>query len=429
MNNQAALRRVAVTGIGVLSPNGIGKAAFADACRTGRSGVRQTDWGDLSHPDIELLKVRISAQIPDFDSARHIEPTEVHRVPRVAVLALVAAREALADAEINPADLDPSQLRRIGVSLGTGGGGVEFMERGYCAHFTGHLKKKTPYFITGGTQGNISSEVSITLGLRGPSHVLSTGCTSAHDALGHAYHLIQLGHMDACLAGGADAPIVPTIIRAFELMRVLASKPRATPGAASRPFDKDRDGFVLAEGAWFFFFEELERARARGARVYGEIVSYASSCDAYHRVQISPELEAPVRAIRESMQRSGLAADEIGYVNLHGTGTDLNDRLETLALKQAFGRRAYDIPMSATKSMIGHAQGACGAAGLAATLLGLEGGWLHPTINLDEPDEACDLDYIAHVAREKRVDLALVNCMGFGSKNSVLIVSRGVHGD
>ena len=226
------------------------------------------------------------------------------------------------------------------------------------------------------------------------------------------------------LAGGADAPISHCILTAFERMRVISTRRWDEPAKASRPFSADRDGFVLGEGAWMFVLEEREHALRRGATVLAELAGYASTCDAYHRVQIAPDVEEPVRAMELALADAGLQKDAIGYINLHGTGTDLNDRLETLAVKKCFGARSFSIPCSSTKSMIGHPQGACGAAGVAATVLGMREGVLHPTLNLDQPDPACDLDYIAHTARPLPVDSALCNCIAFGSKNSALVVRR-----
>jgi 3-oxoacyl-[acyl-carrier-protein] synthase II len=234
--------------------------------------------------------------------------------------------------------------------------------------------------------------------------------------------LIRAGVVSAMVAGGADAPIAPGILGAFEKMKVISTRAWDDPAKASRPFTRDRDGFVLGEGAWMFVLEDREAALARGATVLAEIAGYASTCDAYHRVQIAPDVAEPVRAIELALSDAGIAKDEIGYVNLHGTSTQLNDKMETLALRKVFDARADAIPMSSTKSMIGHPQGACGAAGVAATVLAMRLGQVHPTINLDAPDPECDLDYVPNVARQADVDVALCNCIAFGSKNSALVI-------
>jgi 3-oxoacyl-[acyl-carrier-protein] synthase II len=224
------------------------------------------------------------------------------------------------------------------------------------------------------------------------------------------------------LAGGADAPIAAGILTAFEKMRVISTKRWDDPAKSSRPFSLDRDGFVLGEGAWMFVLEDREHAIARGATILAEFAGYASTCDAYHRVQIAPEIQEPVRAMDLAMAEAGIAKDDIGYINLHGTSTELNDKMETAAIKKCFGNRSKSIPMSSTKSMLGHPQGACGAAGLAATILCARRGAVHPTINLDQPDPHCDLDYVPHQSRRAHVDIALCNCIAFGSKNSAIVV-------
>jgi 3-oxoacyl-[acyl-carrier-protein] synthase II len=234
--------------------------------------------------------------------------------------------------------------------------------------------------------------------------------------------LVRTGTIPMMLAGGADSCISFGILSAFERMRVVSTRQWDDPRKSSRPFSADRDGFVLGEGAWMFVLESAESVRARGATPLAEIAGYASTCDAYHRVQIAPDVAEPIRAIELALADAGVTPEQIDYINLHGTSTDMNDRMETAALKGALGGHSRRIPMSSTKSMIGHPQGACGAAGIAATVLGMQGGWCHPTINVDVPDPACDLDYVPHVARDARIDVALCNCIAFGSKNSALVV-------
>jgi 3-oxoacyl-[acyl-carrier-protein] synthase II len=337
--------------------------------------------------------------------------------------ALAAAREAMAMAGLSLPSDDVEAQRTVGMALGTGGGGLAFVEEQYRTFFT--EGKGSPFSITAGTHGNLSGELSIALHLRGPSHVLSTGCASSTDAIGYAAMLIRTGVVPAMVAGGADAPISRGILYAFERMRVVTTRQWDDPAHASRPFTANRDGFVLGEGSWMFVLEDRDHALDRGATVLAELAGYASTCDAFHRVQISPDVVEPVRAMELALRDAGLAKDEVGYLNLHGTSTDLNDRLETAAVKKCFGPRAAAIPCSSTKSMIGHPQGACGSAGLAATVLSLRTGLLHPTINQDCPDNDCDLDYVPNVARRASVDVALCNCIAFGSKNSAIVVTRG----
>ncbi|HSI35377.1 MAG: beta-ketoacyl synthase [Phycisphaerae bacterium] len=410
-------RRVVITGIGVVSPNGVGAENFARACFDGVSGVSV-----LRDLDLTRLRSSVAAQVlPEhFDVSAVLDPVELRRVPRMIPLALAASREAITSANLALDDLDAQ--RQIGVALGTGGGGLAFVEEQYRQFFQDG--KPSLFSITAGTHGNLSSELSIALRLRGPSHVLSTGCTSSTDAIGYATMLVRSGTIPMMLAGGADAPISPGILTAFEKMRVVSTRHFDDPRHASRPFSADRDGFVLGEGAWMFVLEDLDHALGRGAAPLAEIAGYASTCDAYHRVQIAPEIVEPVRAMELAMIDAGVSKDDVAYINLHGTGTDLNDRMETAAVKKCFGPRAAAIPTSSTKSMIGHPQGACGAAGLAATVLGMRSGIVHPTINLTTPDSECDLDYTPNVARKVDFDVALCNCIAFGSKNSALVVKK-----
>jgi 3-oxoacyl-[acyl-carrier-protein] synthase II len=261
-------------------------------------------------------------------------------------------------------------------------------------------------------------------GLRGISHVISTGCTSSTDAIFYAAQHIVLGKQKMMLAGGSDAPLAPGILAGFDLMTVLTDKWNGEPTRASRPFSKNRSGMVLGEGSWVYVLEDLETAVKRGAGIYAEITGYGATCDAYHRVRLAEDGNEPARAMRLALEDAGRRPEEIDYINLHGTSTVLNDRIETQALKTAFGEAAYKIPMSATKSNIGHPQGASGAAGIGAALLALNENIIPPTINLDEADEACDLDYTPNVAREKSVRAALCNGIGFGSKNSALVLEK-----
>jgi 3-oxoacyl-[acyl-carrier-protein] synthase II len=327
------------------------------------------------------------------------------------------------DAGLDAAALAGLEARRgIGVILGTGGGPIEFSERMYHLYYTNQVKKASVYSIPSGTIGTLSSELSMHFGLRGPSHVISTGCASSTDALGHAFRSIKHGAGDVFLTGGADATVVRGIMEGFAMMRIVSTARESDPPRASRPFSADRDGFVLAEGSWMFVVEELERARARGARVYGEIRGYGATCDAHHRVRLDESGEEPAQAMALALEEAQAPPEAVEYLAYHGTSTALNDRIETRAVRLAFGRAAEKLPGSSIKSMIGHPQGACGAAGVAATLLGMRDGFLPPTINLDRPDPECDLDYVANRARSASFGLALCNCIGFGSKNSALVV-------
>ena len=412
-------RRVVVTGLGAVSPNGIGVRAFWDATRSGTSGVSR-----IVEFDVSDLPIRIAGRIDGFDASRLLPTKELRHVPRVTALALAASTEALEDAGIAPGRLDLEDRRSFAVVVGSGGVGWEFTERQFREYYFGNPKAVSLYTIPASTPGSISSEVSMQFGLRGPSHVVSTGCTSSSDALGHAFSLIRYGRARWALAGGADAPLSPGILRGFCLMRILTPSWNEEPARASRPFSRDRDGFVLAEGAWMLVLEELESALARGATIHAELAGYGATCEAFHRVRLSEDGEEPARAMRLALEDAGLEPERIDYVNFHGTSTELNDRIETRAIKQVFGPRAASIPGSSLKSMIGHPQGACGAAGSVASLLAMRDGFVPPTINRDERDPECDLDVVPHVGRPHAIDALLCNCIGFGSKNAALVFTR-----
>ena len=412
-------RRVVITGLGCVTPLGIGRQAFWDGLLAGKSGVRKIQAFDASSSPVQ-----IAAEVPDFDWEAEINPKDRKHVPRTVPLALAAAREALQDARIYPNDLSVEERRTIGVELGTGGGGLAFTEQQYQYWYIGPTNKASVYTIPASTHGGLSSELSMAFGLRGLSHIVSTGCTSSTDAIAYAAQHIALGRQDVMIAGGVDAPIAPGILAAFNLMTVLTNDWNDEPARASRPFSKNRSGMVLGEGAWIYVLEELNRALVRKAPIYAEITGYGSTCDAYHRVRLAEDGNEPARAMQLALADAGREPKDIDYVNLHGTSTQLNDRIETSALKLAFDGHARRIPMSATKSQVGHPQGASGAAGMAAALCSMHTNKIPPTINLDEPDPACDLDYIPNEAREANVRVALCNCIGFGSKNSALVIER-----
>ena len=412
-------RRVVITGMGVVSPNGVGNAAFAEAVLAGRSGVRR-----ISRFDPSEISVQIAGEVVDFNELAWVEKQERKHVSRVLPLALAASTEALSNSGIDIASLSLEEKRRFGVILGSGGGSQEFTEEQYRLFFHQQYKQMSLFCIPTGVMGTLSSELSVRFGLRGASHVITTGCTSSTDAFGYSMRQIQSGRLDAVLSGGADAPIALGIVKGFILMKILTDSWNHAPQRASRPFSVDRDGFVLAEGAWMFVLEEAEHARARGARALAEVCGYGSTCEAYHRVRLQECGEEPARAIGLAMKEAGICAEDVDHVNLHGTSTQLNDRIETRALKLALGECAPEVPMSALKSQIGHPQGACGAAGVAATIVAIESGQLPPTINLETPDPDCDLDYVPQAGRKRTIEHAVCNCIAFGSKNSALVLRK-----
>jgi 3-oxoacyl-[acyl-carrier-protein] synthase II len=390
----------------------------------GCSGTRA-----ISDFDTSSFACRVAASVsgvsvddvPPIDGDDIWDPSyraDPKRYSRAALIAVIAAREAWCDAGLRIGEPN------AGVVIGSGGGGIDVGERQYYDFFVEQGRKVTPYAIPISIVGMMSSEVSISLRLHGISHVLSCGCTSSTDAIAYAAALVRAGEADVILSGGADACVTPGMMFGFSRMRVVSTAYNQTPAVASRPFDRGRDGFVLGEGAWMVVVEREDRARARGAPIYASIDGYGSTCDAYHRVQMAPDGEEIVRAISMAIDRSGRSREEIGYVSYHGTSTVLNDAVESRSVRRVFGDHADTLAGSSVKSMIGHPQGASGAAGVVTAVLAMTNGFLPPTINQVDRDPACDLDYLSNEGRFVEIEAALCNCLGFGSKNSAIVVGR-----
>ena len=425
----ASRARVAITGIGAVSPFGVGRERFWQGLAAGESATSAIEAFDAS-----AYACRVAAPLPSFSvddapglrgeedaGGRPVVPplsarADPRRYSRAALAAVVAAREAWADAGL------PVGETGAGVIVGTGAGGIDIGEEQYREFFAEGWKRITPYAIPVSICGMVSSEISIALGLHGISHVLSTGCTSSTDAIGYAASVLRAGEAEVVLSGGADACVTPGMIFGFSRMKVMSTRFNDRPAEASRPFDRLRDGFVLGEGSWMLALELESRARARGARIYACVEGYGSTCDAYHRVQMDPDGEQIVRALTLALDRSGRAREEIGYVNYHGTSTPLNDAVEVRCVRRVLGSLAERVPGSSSKSMIGHPQGASGAAGVVAAALAISRSYLPPTINLTCPDPACDLDFLPQEGRAATLQAALCNCLGFGSKNSALVL-------
>ena len=371
------------------------------------------------------LACQIAGEVKDFHPEAYLSPKDLKRVGRSVSLAIAASTEALHSAGVEPEFMTLDERRDWGVVLGSGGGAPDFTEEQYRLFFSDQLRKTSAYNISSSTLGSLSSEISLRFEIKGPSHVISTGCTSSTDAIGYAFNLIRFGMVDQLITGGVDATITPAIMNGFAIMRAVTVSHNKDPKQASRPFDRRRDGFVLGEGAWILILEERDRALERNAPILAEVLGYHSTCDAYHAVRLDPSGEEPSRAMTLAIQDAGLAKDEVGYIALHGTSTVLNDKTETRAARLCFSRRAYDIPMSSIKSMVGHPQGASGAAGVSTAIMAMNDGYLPPTINYEELDPECDLDYLPNQGLAKEIDIALCNCIGFGSKNSALVVGRG----
>jgi 3-oxoacyl-[acyl-carrier-protein] synthase II len=427
---------VAITGIGVVSPYGIGRDCFWRHVSHGCSATRA-----ITEFDASPYACTVAAPVPPISVDDVFEMTaradgnghgsgngtgngnghgrpDPRRYSRASRIAVIAACEAWKDAGLRRNEPGAAVL------VGSGAGGIDVAEQQYSEFFNEQWKRVTPYAIPVSIVGMISSEISIALELHGISHVVSTGCTSSTDAIGYASALIRSGEAEVVLSGGADACVTPGMIFGFSKMKAVATRYNDTPETASRPFDGGRDGFVLGEGAWMIVLEREDRARARGARVYATVDGYGSTCDAYHRVQMDPDGAQIVRAMELAVARSGRAIESIGYVNYHGTSTVLNDAVESRCVRHLFGARADRVPGSSTKSMIGHPQGASGAAGIVTSALALTHGLLPPTINQTSPDPGCDLDYIPNTGRSAEIEAALCNCLGFGSKNSAIVLGR-----
>jgi 3-oxoacyl-[acyl-carrier-protein] synthase II len=415
--------RVVVTGIGVVSPFGVGRERFWTHIAGGCSGARVLDELD------ETIACRVAApvtgvtidDVPPLDGDDIWDPeyrADPKRYSRAALIAVIAAREAWNDAGLRVGEADAA------VVIGSGGGGIDVGERQYYDFFVERGRKVTPYAIPISIVGMMSSEISISLRVHGPSHVLSCGCTSSTDAIGYAAALLRSGDAEVVLSGGADACVTPGMMYGFSRMHVVSTAYNEEPAVASRPFDRGRDGFVLGEGAWMLTLEREDRARARGAKIYASIDGYASTCDAWHRVQMAPDGVEIVRAIAQAIDKSGHDREAIGYVNFHGTSTVLNDTIESRCVREVFGAHADRLAGSSTKSMIGHPQGASGAAGVVASALAVARDMLPPTIKQLDTDPSCDLDYIPNGGRTAQVEAALCNCLGFGSKNSAIVIGR-----
>ena len=422
--HRPAVPRVVISGIGVVSPFGAGRECFWEHVSRGCSGTRAITDFDASEFACRVAApvARVSSDdVPPVAGDDGSDPqhrADPRRYSRASLIGVMAAREAWADAGLRIGELN------AGVIVGSGGGGIDVGERQYYDFFVERGKKVTPYAIPVSIVGMVSSEISISLRLHGISHVLSCGCTSSTDAIGYAVALLRSGEADVLVSGGTDACVTPGMIFGFSRMRAVSVAYNERPAEASRPFDKGRDGFVLGEGAWMMVLEREDHARARGAKLYASIDGYAATCDAYHRVQMAPDGEQIVRALTLALDRAGRPPEAIGYVSYHGTSTVLNDAVESRCVRRVFGPHADRLAGSSVKSMIGHPQGASGAAGIVTAALALSREYLPPTINQRDADPACDLDFIPNQGRRAAIEAALCNCLGFGSKNSAVVLGR-----
>ncbi len=408
-------RRVAITGIGLVTPLGHTIDEFWDNIIAGKSGITT-----ITRFDASELPTRIAAEVKDFDPLEYIDKKQVKRMDLSQQYAVVASGKALQDAAL---DIERINADRAGVIIGSGIGGLLTFEKQHALLLQESPLKVSPFFIPMMIADMASGLVSIRYGFRGPNYATVSACASSSHAIADAFMMIQRGSADVMIAGGSEASVTITSLAGFCAAKALSSR-NDEPERASRPFDRDRDGFVLGEGAVSLLLEEYEAAAARGGRIYAEIVGFGMSADAHHITAPAPDGNGAARSMGEALKDASISADQIDYVNAHGTATDLGDIAETTAIKSIFGERAYEIPVNSTKSMVGHLLGAAGAVELAATALQMDRGMLHPTANLDNPDPQCDLDYIPHKARRAEVEYALSNSFGFGGHNICVVLRK-----
>jgi 3-oxoacyl-[acyl-carrier-protein] synthase II len=408
-------RRVVVTGIGLVSSVGIGTGANWDALLAGRSGI-----GRITRFDVTQFATQIAGEVKDFDPQQFVEKKDVKKMDIFIQYAIAAAQFAMDDSGLV---VTPAIADRIGVFIASGIGGFSTIEREHRALLEGGPRKISPFFIPSAIINLASGQVSIRFGAKGPNSATCTACSASAHAIGDAYEIIKRGAADAMIAGGSEAAITPMGVGGFGAMRALSTR-NDDPHRASRPFDRDRDGFIIGEGSGVVIIEELEMARARGARIYAELVGYGMSADAYHITAPSEDGEGAVRVMRQCLESAGVGPEAVNYINAHGTSTPYNDKLETLAIKKAFGQHATRLAISSTKSMTGHLLGAAGGLEAGITALAVHTQQVPPTINLDNPDPECDLDYVPHTARKLPIEYALSNSFGFGGTNAALLLKR-----
>lgn len=409
-------RRVAVTGVGLVSPLGIGTEATWDGIVSGRSGIGPVTRFEMS----EEYTSRIAGEVDGFDPTDYLPKKDVKKSDTFIHYALAAAQFAM---ERSGLTIDDSNRDRVGVLIGSGIGGLPIIEATHSVLLERGPKRVTPFFIPALIVNMAAGQVSIRYGARGPSTAPATACTTGLHAVGDAFRLIQLGEADAMIAGGTEAVITPLTFAGFSAMRALSTR-NDEPEKASRPWDAERDGFVIGEGAGLLILEELESARARGARILAEIVGYGMTSDAYHISAPDPEGDGAARVMGIALRDAGLAPEAVGYINAHGTSTPLGDLSEVKAVKRVFGDHARSLAVSSTKSATGHLLGAAGGLEAGLLALALERQILPPTLNLDNPDPEADLDFVPHEARQVDLDVALTNSFGFGGTNGALIMRR-----
>lgn len=407
--------RVVVTGIAAIAPNAIGKDKFWEALINGKSGISK-----ITRFDASDFPTQIAGEVKDFKPEDYIDKKEARRMDRYSQFAIASAKMALEDSGLK---LDKKDPTRIGVVLGTGIGGIETLENQHKVLLSKGPRRISPFFIPMLISNMAAANISMMFGAKGPNFTVVTACATGTNAIGEAYRVLQRGDADVMFAGGSEAPITPLALAGFSSMKAISTKNDA-PELASRPFDAQRDGFVIAEGAGLVILETLEHARARNADIYAEIVGYGMSADAYHLTQPAPGGEGAAQSMRLALKDGNLQPEQIDYINAHGTSTPYNDKFETMAIKKVFNEHAYKMAISSTKSMTGHLLGAAGAVEFIACVLSVKNNIIPPTINYETPDPECDLDYVPNEARRIEVNYALSNSLGFGGHNTTIIVKK-----
>lgn len=404
-----------VTGVGLVSPLGIGTDTNWKALLEGRSGI-----GPITHFDASQHSARIAGEVKEFDPLRFVEKKDVKKMDVFIQFAIAASQFAVDDAKLV---ITPDNADRVGVFIASGIGGFATIEREHSELLSGGPRRISPFFIPASIINLAAGQVSIRFGARGPNLATCTACTASAHSVGESFEIIRRGDADVMIAGGSEASITPLSVGGFAAMRALSTR-NDEPERASRPFDRDRDGFIIGEGSGMLVLEELASARARGAHIYAELVGYGLSSDAFHLTAQPADAHGAVRSMAMALRKAGIAPADIDYINAHGTSTPINDPTETLGVKRMFGDHAYKLAMSSTKSMTGHLLGAAGGLEAGITALAIEHQMAPPTINLDTPDPACDLDYVPRQARPMTIEYALSNSFGFGGTNGTLVMKR-----
>ena len=410
-------KRIVITGIGAITPIGLTVKDFTQSLKEGKSGASLIDAFDTTD-----FAAKFAGNVKNFNPENYIDKKKARRMARFNQFGIAAAREAIADSGL---DLTKEDLSRIGVVTGTGIGGMEVLEREHTSLMEKGPRRVSPFLIPMLITNMLPGEIAIEYGFTGPNYTVTSACASSNNAMGEALRLLRYGDADVIVTGGAEATITPISIAGFCSSKALSTR-NDDILTASRPFDKDRDGFMMGEGAGILVFETLEHALKRNAKIYAEFAGYGASDDAYHMTAPHPEAKGAIAAMEAAIKDAGVAKQDIDYINAHGTSTAMNDKTETLAIKNVFGEAAYKIPVSSTKSMTGHLLGAAGAVEAIAIIACMQNGFIHPTINYKTPDPDCDLDYVPNVARQQQINCALSSSLGFGGHNAVVILKKYV---